>query len=202
MSDKKMQNYDGSVLPQNKLSVPDKVARQIVENYTKQLESLVRWQLNQKIRCKEGTSAILQDVFKSFFSRPIDFSDPESFHTELLKTITRRKCFKQARKYRNPTRDYRREQPAEVDDGKGNNISSIDLEYMARGPSSEVVMDLIEALYSLSEDELTIVAWLLEELSFAEIGVKLKCSEKTIQRKVSKIRSKLSVLLKDDIEDR
>ena len=92
------------------MSLREEAARQIVEKYTHRLKSLVRLIINDRIRQKEGTSAVVQEVFNSFFKKSIDITDPNSFGTELLTTITRNKSKNTITRYKRIKRDYRREQ--------------------------------------------------------------------------------------------
>ena len=172
------------------MSLREEAARQIVEKYTHRLKSLVRLILNDKIRQKEGTSAVVQEVFNSFFKKSIDITDPNSFGTELLTTITRRKSKNTIKRYERIIRDYRREQEGVITGNDGSEISVIDLKCMASGPSPEDAARLVEMIGMLSEREPEVAIWLFEGHTYTEVANKLDCAERTIQRIVKKIREK------------
>ena len=172
------------------MSLREEAARQIVEKYTQRLKSLVRLILNDKIRQKEGTSAVVQDVFNSFFKKSIDITDPNSFGTELLTTITRRKSKNTIKRYERIIRDYRREQKGVITGNDDSEISVYDLKCMASGPSPEDAAKLVEMIGLLSEREPKVAMLLFEGHTYREVANNLGCAEKTIQRTVKKIRKK------------
>ena len=190
MESKRSDKNPSGKMRSKEMSLREETARQIVEKYTHQLKSLVRLILNDRIRRKEGTSAVVQDVFNSFFKKSIDITDSDSFGTELLTTITRRKSKNTAKRYERIVRDHRREQSDVSTKDDDSEVSLIDLKCMASGPSPEDAALLVEMIEKLSEREQQVAMMLFEGYMYAEIANELDCSEKTIQRIVREIRER------------
>ena len=171
------------------LKVPEDIAQKIVNKYMEELKSLVRWQLNRNVRMQEGTSALVQDVFKSFFCKNRDFTQSENTWNGLLRKMIRNKCKKQVRKYETQKRDHRKVNSSEfLDDGSWLSWTNIDA--MASGPSPEDAENIIEMIKILSEREQKTVRMQFEGYTLKEIAEALGCSDKTIQRDIESIRDK------------
>jgi RNA polymerase sigma factor (sigma-70 family) len=174
-----------------KLSLYEEATRQVFERYISQLKSLIRWKLNERIRRKEGTSDIVQAIFKSFFESNPDLTDPDNLLGVLL-TFTNRKIINTVHKHQAAKRDYRRDQ-FELK-GNDSELYLPDLEKMALGPSSEEVIMIIDLVEHLKEKEQRVLKLLLEGYSHKEASREIGCSEKTVQRIVIKIRERWKTL--------
>jgi len=167
----------------------DELARQVVEQYSLRLKALVRRHLDQRIRRKEGTSDVVQSVFKSFFESQPDLADPKSLMGVLV-VFTNRKIANVAKGYQAIIRDYRRERPPLSVEGDDSEFPRPELDQIAAGPSPEEVALAFEMLQSLNEREQRVTALLLENGTQTEVAKKLNCSERTVRRIIKTIKEK------------
>jgi RNA polymerase sigma factor (sigma-70 family) len=195
--------HDGSVtrliqlLRSGDATERDLAARLIWRRYFRDLLELARNNLNKRIRRREDEEDVLQSMYKSFCLRQqrgeFDLSGRDALW-KLLVTITLRKARNAAKKQARDRRDIAREQTiAERDDGESAHWA---LEQMdAAGPSPAEAALLNEALErrleALADPELRQIAlWRLEGYTNREIADQLDCTERSVERRMERIRSK------------
>jgi RNA polymerase sigma factor (sigma-70 family) len=179
-------------------AVRDMAAGMIWQRYFRELLCLARKNLDRRARHRADEEDVLQSMFRSFCARQArgDFRLADRNELwRLLVTITLRKARNTAKAQRRDRRDIEREQTPGTDGGCE---SSWELEQMdAAGPSPMEAALLNEALErrleSLADDDLRQIAlWRLEGYSNREIAVQLNCTERSVERKLERIRSKWS----------
>jgi RNA polymerase sigma factor (sigma-70 family) len=175
-------------------------ARLIWQRYFRDLLELARNNLNQRIRRREDEEDVLQSMYKSFCLRQqrgeFDVASRDGLW-KLLVTITLRKARNAAKKQMREKRDVGRERTiSHRDDGESGQWA---LEQMdAAGPSPAEAAVLNEALErrleALADPELRQIALLrLEGYTNREIADQFDCTERSIERKLERIRSKWSL---------
>ena len=175
----------------------DLAARLIWRRYFRDLLELARNNLNRRVRRREDEEDVLQSMYKSFCLRQqrgeFDLAGRDALW-KLLVTITLRKARNAAKKQMRDRRDIAREQTiADQDDGEAAQWA---LEQMdAAGPSPAEAAVLNEALErrleALADPELRQIAlWRLEGYTNREIADRLDCTERSIERRLERIRSK------------
>jgi RNA polymerase sigma factor (sigma-70 family) len=175
----------------------DLAARLIWRRYFRDLLELARNNLNKRIRRREDQEDVLQSMYKSFCLRQqrgeFDLSGRDALW-RLLVTITLRKARNAAKKQARDRRDISREQTiADRDDGESAHWA---LEQMdAAGPSPAEAALLNEALERrlevLADPELRQIAlWRLEGHTNREVADRLDCTERSVERRMERIRSK------------
>jgi RNA polymerase sigma factor (sigma-70 family) len=179
-------------------AVRDMAAGMIWQRYFRELLSLARKNLDRRARHRADEEDVLQSMFQSFCARQArgDFRLADRNELwRLLVTITLRKARNTAKAQRRDRRDIDREQCSGTDAGCD---SSWELAQMdAAGPSPIEAALLNEALErrleSLSDCDLRQIAlWRLEGYSNREIAELLDCTERSVERKLERIRSKWS----------
>jgi RNA polymerase sigma factor (sigma-70 family) len=181
--------------------VRDMAAGMIWQRYFRELLRLARRNLDRRARHRADEEDVLQSMFQSFCARQArgDFhlADRDELWT-LLVTITLRKARNTAKAQRRDKRDVEREQAAGTEAGCNSSCTSWELEEMdAAGPSPVEAALLNEALErrleSLADSGLRQIAlWRLEGYSNREIAERLACTERSVERKLERIRSKWS----------
>lgn len=174
---------------QNRI-LQDEVYLQIMRRYADRLRTFVRAHLSQSLRQKEGTSDVVLNVFDSLFKKDLDFTDPTSFGTELLLTMTRNKIVNVVNKYYGVTRDCRRERSTSFLQADGSEITRADLQILASGPSPEDAAAVIETVKTLCTRDQQVVSLRLEGHTYGEIATKLQCAERTVRRVINGLRQK------------
>jgi DNA-directed RNA polymerase specialized sigma24 family protein len=182
-------------------AVRDMAAGMIWQRYFRELLSLARRNLDRRARHRADEEDVLQSMFRSFCIR----QGRGDFHLadrnelwRLLVTITLRKARNIAKAQRRDKRDVEREQAAVTDAGCDSKCASWELEQMdAAGPSPAEAALLNEALErrleSLADSGLRQIAiWRLEGYTNHEIADRLDCTERSVERKLERIRSKWS----------
>lgn len=175
----------------------DLAARLIWTRYFRDLLELARNNLNKRIRRREDEEDVLQSMYKSFCLRQqrgeFDLANRDALW-KLLVTITLRKARNAAKKHMRDKRDMGREQTvADKDDDESGQWA---LEQMdSSGPSPAEAALLNEALERrlelLDDDELRQIAlWRLEGYTNREIGDRLDCTERSVERRMVRIRNK------------
>ena len=175
----------------------DLAARLIWRRYFRDLLELARNNLNRRIRRREDEEDVLQSMYKSFCLRQqrgeFDLAGRDALW-KLLVTITLRKARNAAKKQMRDKRDIAREQTiADRDESESAHWA---LEQMdAAGPSPAEAAVLNEALerrlQALADPELRQIAlWRLEGYTNREIADRLDCTERSIERRLERIRSK------------
>ncbi len=175
----------------------DLAARLIWRRYFRDLLELARNNLNNRIRRREDEEDVLQSMYKSFCLRQqrgeFDLAGRDALW-KLLVTITLRKARNTAKKQGREMRDVAREQT--VTDADESSSAGWVLEQMdAAGPSPAEAAVLNEALErrleALADSELRQIAlWRLEGYTNREIADKLDCTERSVERRLERIRSK------------
>jgi RNA polymerase sigma factor (sigma-70 family) len=175
----------------------DLAARLIWRRYFRDLLELARNNLNRRIRRREDEEDVLQSMYKSFCLRQqrgeFDLAGRDALW-KLLVTITLRKARNAAKKQMRDKRDIAREQTiADHDESESAHWA---LEQMdATGPSPAEAAVLNEALErrleALADPELRQIAlWRLEGYTNREIADRLDCTERSVERRLERIRSK------------
>ena len=175
----------------------DLAARLIWRRYFRDLLELARNNLNRRIRRREDEEDVLQSMYKSFCLRQqrgeFDLAGRDALW-KLLVTITLRKARNAAKKQMRDKRDIAREQTiADRDEAESAHWA---LEQMdAAGPSPAEAAVLNEALErrleALADPELRQIAlWRLEGYTNREIADRLDCTERSVERRLERIRSK------------
>lgn len=175
----------------------DQAAGLIWRRYVRDLLELARNNLDARIRRREDEEDVLQSMYKSFCLRQqrgeFDLAGRDALW-KLLVTITLRKARNAANKQMRGKRDVARERTiADGDDGES---ARWPLEQMdAAGPSPAEAALLNEALErrleALGDSELRQIAlWRLEGYSNREIAGRLDCTERSVERRLERIRTR------------
>jgi RNA polymerase sigma factor (sigma-70 family) len=180
-------------------AVRDLAARLIWQRYFADLLDLARKNLDRRVRRRADEEDVLQSMFRSFCARQgrgeFELAGRDELW-KLLVTITLRKARNMARDHRRDRRDINREQAAGKAAGDDSTCPGWALEQMdAAGPTPAEAAVLNEALERrlevLGDSELRQVAlWRLEGYTNREIADRLDCTERSIERKLERIRSK------------
>jgi len=175
----------------------DMAARLIWLRYFRDLLDLARKNLDRRIRRREDEEDVLQSMYKSFCLRQqrgeFDLAGRDALW-KLLVTITLRKARTAAKRQGRDMRDVAREQTLPIENGTQS--AHWVLEQMdAAGPSPAEAAVLNEALErrlaALGDPELRQIAlWRLEGYTNREIADKLDCTERSVERRLERIRSK------------
>jgi RNA polymerase sigma factor (sigma-70 family) len=177
--------------------VRNMAASLIWQRYFRDLLKLARNNLDRRVRVRADEEDLVQSIFNSFCARQgrgeFDLADRDELW-RLLVTITLRKARNLARDHRRERRDVARTRAlAEVADGD-TSCPGWALEQMdARAPSPADAAVLNEALErrleALDSPELREIAlWRLEGYTNREISDRLKCTERSIERRMMRIR--------------
>jgi RNA polymerase sigma factor (sigma-70 family) len=187
------------LLGSSDLAVRDLAAEMIWQRYFRELLSLARRNLDKRARHRADEEDVLQSMFHSFCVRQArgDFhlTDRDGLW-KLLVTITLHKARNASKAQRREKRDFAREQPAASAVEFDSSSETWELAQMdAAGPSPAEAALLNEALerrlQSLGNAELCQIAlWRLEGYSNREIAEQLGCTERSVERKLERIRSK------------
>jgi RNA polymerase sigma factor (sigma-70 family) len=171
-------------------------ARQIWERYFHALLGLARQHLSQRVRRREDEEDVLQSMYKSFCLRQergdFDLAGRDQLWS-LLVQITLRKARNAAANHRRDKRDVTRELVPPRDDPEAARWAIEQME--ASGPTPEEAAVLNEALalrlQALPEMELRQIALRkLEGWSNREIADWKGCTERTVERKLERIRAR------------
>ena len=179
-------------------AVRDRAANLIWQRYFRDLLNLARKNLGRRIRPRADEEDVLQSMFNSFCKRQrrgeYDLAGRDELW-RLLVTITLRKARNTVRNHRRDRRDVGREQTESASVGD-TSCPGWALEQMdAAGPSPGEAAVLNEALERrlacLGDPELRQVAlWRLEGYTNRDIAKRLECTERSIERRLERIRSK------------
>ncbi len=175
----------------------EQAALLIWRRYFRDLLELARNNLNQRIRTREDEEDVVQSMYKSFCLRQqrgeFDLSDRDALWN-LLVTITLRKARNTAKKHGRDRRDVSREQTiAGSEEAESTHWALEQME--ASGPSADEAAVLNEALErrleALADPELREIALLrLEGYTNHEIADRYGCTDRSIERRLGRIRSK------------
>jgi RNA polymerase sigma factor (sigma-70 family) len=172
-------------------------ARLVWQRYFQDLLELARRNLDRRIRRREDEEDVLQSMYKSFCLRQqrgeFDLTGRDALW-KLLVTITLRKARNVAKKQMRDRRDIARERT--IGDRDDPESAHWALEQMdASGPSPAEAALLNEALErrleSMADPELRQIAlWRLEGYSNHEIAGRIGRTERAVERRMERIRSK------------
>jgi RNA polymerase sigma factor (sigma-70 family) len=175
----------------------DLAARLIWRRYFHDLLELARNNLSRRIRRRADEEDVVQSMYKSFCLRQqrgeFDLAGRDELW-KLLVTITLRKARNAAKKQLRDKRDIARE--VTLADRDASESAHWALEQMdAAGPSPAEAALLNEALERrlemLADPDLRQIAlWRLEGYTNREIADRLDCTERSVERRLERIRSK------------
>ena len=195
--------HDGSVagliqlLRSGDAAERDLAARLIWRRYFRDLLELARNNLNRRIRRREDEEDVLQSMYKSFCLRQqrgeFDLSGRDALW-KLLVTITLRKARNAAKKQARDKRDIAREQTiADHADAEPAYWALEQMDHSDPSPAEAALLNeaLERRLAVLEDPELRQIAlWRLEGYTNREIADRLDCTERSVERRMERIRSK------------
>jgi len=195
-------SHDGSVtrlihdLRSNDPAVRDVAARLIWQRYFHSLLELARSNLDRRVRPRTDEEDVAQSMYKSFCLRQqrgeFDLSGRDELW-RLLVTITLRKARNVGGAQRRRKRDVAREQRITTENTRISRQQMLE-EMEAAVPTPAEAMVLNEALErrldALGDSELRQISlWRLEGYTNREIAERLDCTERSIERKLGRIRT-------------
>jgi DNA-directed RNA polymerase specialized sigma24 family protein len=178
-------------------AVREVAARLVWGRYFKELLVLARNHLSARIRCREDEEDVLQSMYKSFCIRQqrgdFDLANRDELW-KLLVQITLRKARNAAKRHVQGKRDVRREATEAAADPASDQSDQILDQVGSDGPTpaeAALLNDALEhRLRMLSDPVLRQVAQCkLEGYTNTEIAERLKCTLRTVERKLERIRS-------------
>ncbi len=180
-------------------SVRDMAASLIWQRYFRDLLELARKNLDKRVRIRTDEEDVVLSMFQSFCARQgrgeFDLADRDELW-RLLVTITLRKARNAARDHHRDRRNIAREQTLDVAADDDQSCPDWALEQMdtsTPSPSEAAVLNeaLERRLESLVDSELRQIAlWRLEGYTNREIADQLDCTERSVERKLERIRKK------------
>jgi RNA polymerase sigma-70 factor (ECF subfamily) len=175
----------------------EEAARLIFQRFAGRLIALARSRLDERLRQKVGPEDVVQSALKSFFFRhaagQFELDSWDSLWS-LLTVITLRKCGHKVEHFRAACRDVRRERvaPSAEDD------SAASWQGIAREPTPDEaaqLADTVEQLFAgLDTDDRRIVELALQGHTAAEISVQLGILERTVYRRLERVKGRLERL--------
>jgi RNA polymerase sigma factor (sigma-70 family) len=180
--------------------VRNDAAQRLWDRFAPRLRLLARRRLNPGIRVREDESDIVQSLFHSFFAADHGKADSPAGREELwplLVRMTLRKVASAAQYHRRMCRDVRREQRHVFDSAnreRGAEPSPAFVDFRALSAEEEAIsrIELDRMLGLLREDLREILVWRIEGYTNAEIGRKIRRTERTVELKMRLIRETLS----------
>jgi RNA polymerase sigma-70 factor (ECF subfamily) len=170
-------------------------AREIYQRFARRLIALASSRLGHLLRPKVDPEDVLQSVYRSFFCRQADgHLEPENWDHLwfLLTTITVRKCGRRAEYFRAACRDVGREVPLAGGEG---------VEALANAPTPSEAVELTETVEQLMRGldvrGQEMLALSLQGYTTPEISDRVGRSERTVQRLLRKVRTKLEAMHAD-----
>jgi DNA-directed RNA polymerase specialized sigma24 family protein len=188
-------------------SVRDMAASLIWQRYFRELLDLARRNLGTRVRQRVDEEDIVVSMFDSFCARQArgehDLADRDELW-RLLVTITLRKASNARRNHHRERRDVAREQSlvTERDDSSCPGWALEQMDARAPSPAEAAVLNeaLERRLEMLRDAELREIAlWRLEGYTNREIADRIKRTERSVERRVERIRQKWSAV--DDTTD-
>lgn len=169
----------------------DQAARELLARYSTKLIRLASDRLNPRLRSKLDSEDVLQSVMRSFFRRVqtggVELRNWQSLWG-LLTLMTLRKCARQAIRFAAAHRDVQLERRVAHSDDSARfawAIPSPD-----PGPEEAAMLaDYVDHLLSiLDEADRDVIERVLAGQSTTEIAAARKCSERTVQRTIFRVR--------------
>jgi RNA polymerase sigma factor (sigma-70 family) len=172
-------------------------ARLIWQRYFPDLLDLARRNLDRRIRRREDEEDVLQDMYKSFCLRQqrgeFDLAGRDALWSMLV-TITLRKARNVAKKQMRDKRDIAREHTlTDRDDPESAGWALEQMDAAGPSPAEAAILNegLKRRLESLADPELRQIAlWRLEGYSNSEIAARIDRTERAVERRMERIRSK------------
>lgn len=173
-------------------------AESVFRRYSSQLIALAQARLNWRLRRKLDPEDVVQSAFNSFFklqaAGELSFANGDALWG-LLSLITIRKCGRRLEHFRAACRDVELEKSALLNAAEID-ASRADWEAIAQEPSpseaailNETIEDLLRPL---EERDRQIVTLALQGWTSLEISEEIGRSERTIQRVLERLKSKLA----------
>jgi RNA polymerase sigma factor (sigma-70 family) len=181
------------------LPARNEAARRIWQKFAGQLHALVRGRLNRRILIRENEHDIVQSIFEGFFEaqsrRRYPLREPGELEG-LLKSIAMRKISNTIARHTAGRRDVWRERSSATSDRADESFPTRDAEFddaRAIDPADQVDwnFELARIMGLLPKDLQQIVLWRLEGFTNAEIGCRIKCTTRTVEMKLGRIRRAL-----------
>jgi RNA polymerase sigma factor (sigma-70 family) len=183
-------------------AVRDMAASLIWQRYFRDLLNLARNNLDRRVRVRADEEDVVLSMFRSFCARQgrgeYDLKDRDDLW-RLLVTITLHKAMNLARDHHRARRDVARERTLPAATDEDGSCPGWALEQMDAGsPSPAEAFSLNEALErrleALGDSELRQIAlWRLEGYTNGEIADRLDRTERSVERRMKRIRSKWSL---------
>jgi RNA polymerase sigma factor (sigma-70 family) len=179
-------------------SVRNRAASLIWQRYFRDLLNLARNNLDRRVRVRVDEEDVVLSMFKSFCARQgrgeFDLADRDELW-RLLVTITLRKARNAVRDHRRDCRDVTRERTVAkgAEDGSCSDWVLEQMDASSPSPAEAAVLNeaLERRLDALESPELRQIAlYRLEGFSNREISDRLECTERSVERKLKRIRSK------------
>ena len=174
-------------------------AEQVFRRFAQRLVALARKQLDTLIRQKVDPEDVVQAVFRSFFRKLTEGTwKLDGWHSvgRLLTTITLNKCGHQIAYFQAARRDVRREVPLAL-----GVQSPAAWEALARDPTPDEAAVLADTVADLLRDltprDQIVLGRTIHGASVAVIAAELRCSERTVQRVLRRVRQRLRRLSDD-----
>jgi len=178
-------------------SVRERAARLIWQRYFPRLLDLARSHLDRRVRRREDEEDVLQSMFASFCRRQdkgeFDLRGRDALWA-LLVTITLRKAQNVANRHGRAARDYHREQeatPGDLEECPDWALGQMEAAGPTPAEAAALSEELERRLLSLADPTLHRIALLrLEGHTTGEIAAALGCVERTVERKLERIRER------------
>lgn len=178
------------------------VVREFWERYGSELERYASRRIAPRLQPRMGPEDVVQSACRTFFRRStsgeITVSDTTSLW-RLLCAITLTKVRQHARFHLRQRRSVQRETPQE----DASDREPKEPLPTATQPTPQEVAEFAEQLErligSLASEEQQLVQLRLEGFTQAEIAAKMQCSERTVRRLLSRVRSQWTQQLDDSL---
>jgi RNA polymerase sigma factor (sigma-70 family) len=176
----------------------EEAARLIWGRYFRALLDLACANLDRRVRRREDEEDVLQSMYKSFCLRQqrgdFDLSGRDALWA-LLVRITLCKARNAADRHRRDRRDVARERAGPSDDPDQMGWAMEQMDHADPTPAEAAVLneDLERRLAALPDPELRRIAlWKLEGWTNREIAERNGCTERTVERKLDRIRARFT----------
>jgi RNA polymerase sigma-70 factor (ECF subfamily) len=175
----------------------DDAAAAVFNRFAHRLIALARTRLDGLIRNKVDPADILQSVFRSFFlhhaEEAFDLGGWESLWG-LLTTLTVRKCGRKQRFFRQERRDVRRE--------VGLGVAERQLDPQPSAEQALILAETIEQVLARHDErDRQIIVLALQGHDTVAISEQAGCTQRTVQRVLERLRSRLRRLSQEEDAD-